>query len=86
MVRVELGKSLRAVDLGLLLSLSFRELLNYISGGDADLSEVKRLVGTVNEEFKMRNLHIQVRRAAPWDSKADYRLVLIGRAYIPGRR
>lgn len=75
MVRVWLGKSLRTVDLGLLGVSGFHELLSYISN-NVDLSEVKRLVEKVNEGLKGRGLYITIRKAPPWDKKADYRLIL----------
>ncbi len=76
MVRVRLGKSLRIVNWDLLRFPSFHKLLNYISNNDVDLIEVKRLLEEVNRDLRGRGLHIQIRKAAPWDRKADYRLIL----------
>jgi len=76
MVRVLLGKSLRTVNLGLLMNPAFHKLCNYIGGKDVNLDEVERLIDEVNEWLKRKSLQIEIRKALPLDEKADYRLIL----------
>lgn len=75
-VRVKLcGKLKHQVVKLLSHSPSFRDLLNYVSRGDVELNEVKKLVKKVNIELKGEQ-RIYVRKTPYWVKAADYCLVL----------
>ena len=76
MVRIKLGKSLRITSLQLVCNPDFIELSRYVTGGKVDLRRVMELVKKINQNVEAQCLCIVVKRAVPWDSEADYRLIL----------
>jgi hypothetical protein len=76
MVRIKLGKSLRITSLQLVCNPDFIELSRYVTGGKVDLKRVMELVKKINQNIESQCLRIVVKKAVPWDSEADYRLIL----------
>jgi UDP-glucose 6-dehydrogenase len=76
MVRIKLGKSLRITFLQLVCNPDFIELSRYVTGSKVDLRRVMELVKKINQNIESRYLRIVVKKAVPWDSETDYRLIL----------
>ena len=74
MSRILLSRSLRLLDIP-----ELSVLLPYIGVDDVDVDKVREIIRRVNRDLAGKGLELRLRKALPWDSKADYRIVVYRR-------